>query len=34
MFVTNLAASLYAAKIEGTDKRPILAAQGNLTGVA
>jgi hypothetical protein len=34
MFVTDLAGSLYAAKLDGTDKRMLLAAQGNLTGVA
>lgn len=34
MFVTDLAGSLYAAKLDGTHKRMLLAAQGNLTGVA
>ena len=34
MFVTDLAGSLYTAKLDGTDKRTLLAAQGNLTGVA
>jgi hypothetical protein len=34
MFVTDLAGSLYVAKLDGTDKRMLLAAQGNLTGVA
>ena len=34
MFMTDLAGSLYAAKLDGTDKRMLLAAQGNLTGVA
>jgi len=34
MFVTDLAGSLYAAKLDGTDKRMLLAAQGNLTGIA
>jgi hypothetical protein len=33
MFVTDLAGSLYAAKLDGTDKRMLLAAQGNLTGI-
>ena len=33
MFVTDFAGSLYAAKLDGTDKRMLLAAQGNLTGV-
>jgi DNA-binding beta-propeller fold protein YncE len=34
MFVTDLAGSLYVAKLNGTDKRTLLGAQGNLTGVA
>lgn len=34
MFVTDLAGSLYTAELDGTDKRMLLAAQGNLTGVA
>ncbi|MBT1514106.1 3-hydroxyacyl-CoA dehydrogenase [Bradyrhizobium sp. SRL28] len=34
MFVTDLAGSLYVAKLDGTNKRTLLAAQGNLTGVA
>ena len=34
MFVTDLAGSLYAAKLDGTDKRMLLVAQGNLAGVA
>ena len=34
MFVTDLAGSLYVAKLDGPDKRTLLAAQGNLTGVA
>ena len=34
MFVTDLAGSLYVAKLDGTDKRTLLAAQGNLTGIA
>ena len=34
MFVTDLAGSLYVAKLDGTDKRMLLAAQGNLTGIA
>jgi hypothetical protein len=33
MFVTDLAGSLYVAKLDGTDKRMLLGAQGNLTGV-
>ena len=34
MFVTDLAGSLYVAKFDGADKRTLLAAQGNLTGIA
>jgi hypothetical protein len=34
MFVTDLAGSVYSARLNGSEKRPILAAQGNLTGIA
>ncbi len=34
MFVTDLAGSIYTAKLDGADKRMLLGAQGNLTGVA
>jgi hypothetical protein len=34
LFATDLAGSLYVANLDGTDKRTVLAAQGNLTGVA
>jgi hypothetical protein len=34
MFVTDLAGSLYVARLDGTGKRTLLAAQGNLTGIA
>ena len=34
MFVTDFAGSLYSAKLDGTDKRKLLGAQGNLTGIA
>jgi hypothetical protein len=34
MFVTDLAGSVYAAKLDGTGKTVLLYAQGNLTGVA
>jgi DNA-binding beta-propeller fold protein YncE len=34
MFVTDFAGSLYTAKLDGADKRVLLAAQGNLTGIA
>jgi len=33
MFVTDLAGSLYTAKLDGAEKRVLLGAQGNLTGV-
>jgi hypothetical protein len=34
MFLTDLAGSLYCAKLDGTEKKPLLVAQGNLTGIA
>jgi hypothetical protein len=34
MFVTDFAGSLYSARLDGSEERTILAAQGNLTGVA
>jgi hypothetical protein len=34
MFVTDLGGSLYSAALDGSDKRVLLAAQGNLAGVA
>ena len=34
MFVTDLGGSVYTARLNGSEKRPILAAQGNLTGIA
>jgi hypothetical protein len=34
MFVTDLAGNVYLAKLDGTDKKPILSVQGNLTGIA
>jgi hypothetical protein len=34
MFVTDLAGSVYSARLNGAEKRPILVAQGNLTGIA
>jgi hypothetical protein len=34
MFVTDFAGSLYTAKLDGTGKRMLLGAQGNLTGIA
>jgi hypothetical protein len=34
MFVTDLAGSVYSAKLDGAQKRVLAFAQGNLTGVA
>ena len=34
MFVTDLAGSIYAARLDGSEKRPIAMAQGNLSGIA
>jgi hypothetical protein len=34
MFVTDLAGSIYCARLNGAEKRPIAMAQGNLTGIA
>jgi hypothetical protein len=34
MFVTDLGGSVYAARLDGADARPIAFAQGNLSGVA
>jgi hypothetical protein len=34
MFFTDLAGSVYAARLDGSEKRTLLAAQGNLTGIA
>ncbi|MFD5797409.1 3-hydroxyacyl-CoA dehydrogenase [Streptomyces diastatochromogenes] len=34
MYVTDLAGSVYAAGLDGSDRREILVAQGNLTGIA
>jgi DNA-binding beta-propeller fold protein YncE len=34
MFLTDLAGSLYCATLDGTEKKPLLVAQGNLTGIA
>jgi hypothetical protein len=33
MFVTDFAGSIYSAKLDGSDERNILFAQGNLTGI-
>jgi hypothetical protein len=34
MFITDLAGTVYSAKLDGSEKKPLLAAQGNLTGIA
>ena len=34
MFLTDLAGSIYSANLDGTEKRPLLIAQGNLTSIA
>jgi hypothetical protein len=34
MFVTDFAGSIYSAKLDGTEERNVLYAQGNLTGIA
>ena len=33
MFVTDLAGSIYCARLNGSERRPIAMAQGNLTGI-
>src|SRR6266481_4921655 len=34
MFVTDLAGSVYSANLDGSNKKPVVFAQGNLTGIA
>jgi hypothetical protein len=34
MFLTDLAGTIYSAGLDGTEKKPLLVAQGNLTGIA
>jgi hypothetical protein len=34
MFMTDLGGSVYSANLDGADKKTLLAAQGNLTGIA
>jgi hypothetical protein len=34
MFLTDLAGTIYSANLDGTQKKPLLVAQGNLTGIA
>src|SRR5712692_5381335 len=33
MFLTDLAGSVYSAKLDGSERKPLLAVQGNLTGI-
>jgi hypothetical protein len=34
MFVTDLGGSIYCAKLNGSDKKTLLQAQGNVSGIA
>jgi hypothetical protein len=34
MFLTDLAGTVYSARLDGSEKTPLLVAQGNLTGIA
>jgi len=34
MFITDLAGNIFTANLDGTEKKPVLVAQGNLTGIA
>jgi hypothetical protein len=34
MFVTDLAGTVYSARLDGSAKKPLLVAQGNITGIA
>ena len=34
MFLTDLAGSVYSARLDGSGKQTLLYAQGNLTGIA
>jgi hypothetical protein len=34
MFITDLAGTVYAAGLDGASPKPLLFAQGNLTGIA
>ena len=34
MFMTDLAGTIYCARLDGSEKRPVLVAQGNITGIA
>jgi hypothetical protein len=34
MFVTDLAGSIYSARLNGSERRTVAMAQGNITGIA
>jgi len=34
MFLTDLTGTIYSAKLDGTEKKPVLIMQGNVTGIA
>jgi hypothetical protein len=34
MFITDLTGTVYSAKLDGAAKKPVLIAQGNITGIA
>lgn len=34
VFLTDLAGTIYSARLDGSEKKPLLVAQGNLTGIA
>jgi hypothetical protein len=34
MFITDLAGTVYTARLDGSEKKPVLVAQGNITGIA
>jgi hypothetical protein len=33
MFITDLGGSIYSSKLDGSDKKILLAVQGNLSGI-
>jgi hypothetical protein len=34
MFITDFAGSVYSANLDGSNKKTLLVAEGNLTGIA
>ena len=34
MFITDFGGSVYSANLDGSNRRPLLFAEGNLTGIA